>query len=203
MGLRPTQGSENRDRPCFTEKKGLNVRLSRECSLGRVGSNILGSWEFSGIWTAQSGIPFTIPGGCAGNNNSGALIGGDRADVTGQPLNVDQGPKSHWLNSYFNPAAFQCNPAGTFGNSGRNLIAGPGQNNFDLGIFKNIPFKERYNVQFRWEMFNAFNRTWFANPNTTLTSGPAPIGNFGEITSINTSPNSSPRIMQAALKFSW
>ena len=30
MGLRPTQGNENRDRPCFTEKKGLNVRLSRE-----------------------------------------------------------------------------------------------------------------------------------------------------------------------------
>jgi hypothetical protein len=168
-------------------------------SLGPVASKVLGSWEFSGIWTVASGIPFSVGGGCSGSNNSGTLIGADRADLTGQPLNVHQGSKSNWLNSYFNPAAFQCNTAGTFGNSARNLMAGPGQNNFDLGIFKNIPFKERYNVQFRWEMFNAFNRVWFARPSTCLTCGAA--GGFGSIT--GTQLVDSQRIMQLALKFNW
>ena len=77
-------------------------------------------------------------------------------------------------------------------------MAGPGQDNFDLGIFKNIPFKERYNVQFRWEAFNAFNRVWFSGPSTCLTCGVGP-GGFASITSTA----NSPRIMQAALKFSW
>jgi len=167
-------------------------------SLGTLASKVLGSWEFTGIWTAESGTPFSIGGGCNGSNNSGTLIGGDRADLTGQPLDVHQGAKNHWLVSYFNPGAFQCNATGTFGNSGRNIIQGPGQNNFDLGIFKNFPFKERYNVQFRWEMFNAFNRVWFGNPSTCLTCGIGP-GGFGSITS----QANSPRIMQAALKFYW
>lgn len=167
-------------------------KLSR---LGPVGSNILGSWEFTGIWTAESGQPFSIGGGCNGSNNSGTLIGGDLADRTGQSLNTHQGSKNAWLQSYFNPGAFQCNGPGTYGNSGRNIIAGPGQNNFDIGIFKNIPFKERYNVQFRWEMFNAFNRVWFNNPNTCVTCG----SSFSEITG----QRNSPRIMQAAFKFTF
>jgi len=167
-------------------------------SLGAVGSKVLGSWEFSGIWTAQSGTPFSIGGGCNGSNNSGTLIGGDRADLTGQAFDIKQGPKSQWLDAYFNPAAFQCNAVGTFGYSGRNLMAGPGINNFDLGIFKNIPFKERYTVQFRWEMFNAFNRVWFSNPSTCLTCGVGP-GGFASITG----QANQPRIMQVALKFNF
>ncbi|HZO99330.1 MAG TPA: carboxypeptidase regulatory-like domain-containing protein [Terriglobia bacterium] len=164
-------------------------------SLGPVGSRVLGSWEFTGIWTAESGTPFSIGGGCNGSNNSGTLIGGDRADLTGQPFNVHQGSKAQWLQNYFNRAAFQCNAAGTFGNSARNLMAGPGQNNFDLGVFKNFPIKEHYNIQFRWEMFNAFNRVWFSNPNTCVTCGTS----FSQITG----QRNSPRIMQAALKFYW
>lgn len=168
-------------------------------NLGTVPSKILGSWEFTGIWTAESGTPFGIGGGCAGSNESGTLIGADRADLTGKPLDVDQGSKNHWLTSYFNPAAFQCNAPGTFGNSGRNIMFSPGQNNFDLGVFKNFPFKERFRAQFRWEMFNGFNRVWFNPPNTGITSGAPPLGNFGEITG----QRNSPRIMQAALKFYW
>jgi hypothetical protein len=169
-------------------------------NLGVVPSKVLGSWEFTGIWTAESGTPFYIGGGCAGSNESGALIGADRADLTGQPLKVHQGTKSQWIQQYFNPGAFQCNAPGTFGDSGRNIMFSPGQNNFDLGIFKNIPFKEdRYHVQFRWEMFNGFNRVWFNGPNTGITAGAPPLGNFGQITG----QRNSPRIMQAALKFEW
>lgn len=77
-------------------------------------------------------------------------------------------------------------------------MQGPGQNNADLGIFKNISIEERYKVQFRWEMFNAFNRVWFGGPNTCLTCGVGP-GGFGSITGTS----NLPRIMQAGLKFYW
>lgn len=163
---------------------------------------ILGSWELSGIWTAHSGLPFDIRGGF-GNNQSLAGIRYDRADLTGQPFNVHQGSKSHWLQQYFNPAAFATNAPGTFGNSPRNLIEGPGWNNVDLNIAKNFPLTERCKLQFRWEMFNAFNRTEF---NVPINDPSSP--DFGRIVGTAQSEHASqpyglPRIMQAALKLEW
>jgi hypothetical protein len=154
----------------------------------------LGRWEVSGIWTMQSGLPFGIVGG-DGNNNSEALQYGDRADVTGQPYAAHQGGKSHWLNQYFNPAAFTINAPGTFGNSARNILRGPGTNTADIGIDKNWQVHERINLQFRWEMFNAFNRPSFGIPNNDPSSS-----NFGQITTIGVTP---PRVMQGALKLSF
>ncbi len=163
-------------------------------STGRWLSSVAGNWELSGIWTMQSGVPFSIVGG-DGNNNSEALQYGDRADVTGQPYGVHRGGKSQWLNQYFNPAAFTINAPGTFGNAGRNILQGPGTNTADLGLNKNWQIRERYNLQFRWEMFNAFNRPSFGIPNNDPSSS-----NFGQITSIGFTP---PRVMQGALKLSF
>jgi hypothetical protein len=161
---------------------------------GHLLANALGLWQFSGIWTLQSGQPFGIVGG-DGNNNSDALQYGDRADLTGQAYKVHQGGKSHWLNEYFNPGAFQVNAAGTFGDSGRNILQGPGTDTADIGIDKNWQFAERYAIQFRWEMFNAFN-----HPNFGIPSNDPSSGNPGQITSIGPIP---PRVMQGALKFTF
>jgi hypothetical protein len=60
---------------------------------------------------------------------------------------------------------------------------------------KNWTLRERYNIQFRWEMFNAFNRPDFSTPSTDPTSG-----NFGQITSIGSIP---PRVQQGALKVTF
>ncbi len=159
--------------------------------LGRFGSTILGNWEISGIWTFHSGQPFSIMGP-NGSNNSLANIGADRADyVGGQPLDRQQGSKNQWLNEYFNTAAFTANAPGTFGDSPRNVLRNPVFDNVDLAFMKNFPFHERYRLQFRWEMFNAFNRTWFAAPDATVGDL-----NFGRITS----DWNSPRLMQGALK---
>ncbi len=159
--------------------------------LGSIGSLLLGGWEVAGIWTVHSGVPFSVYGG-NGDNNSYSNIGIDRADqVPGASLNQHQGSLNHWLNQYFNTAAFTPNAPGTFGSSAKNLLTGPGFDNIDLLLSKNFQFHERYRVQFRWEMFNALNRTWFSTPDSNL--GDAA---FGQITS----DSNSPRLMQAALK---
>jgi hypothetical protein len=168
----------------------------------------LGSWQLSGIWRFQSGTPFDIQGG-NGDNNSESQVGGDRADFTGQPFDVRQGSKNNWLMQYFNPKAFQQNAPGTFGNTPRNLFAGPGTNLADIGIFKNFSFKERYRVQFRWELFNAFNHPHFGNPDNSptdptfgqivSTSGNIPAGG----TIYNTNGTAPARVMQLALKLYW
>jgi hypothetical protein len=152
-----------------------------------------GNWEIAGIVDFTSGIPFSISGG-SGADNSGALQFGDRADLTGQPIRAHQGSEGQWLNQYFNLAAFKENASGTFGDSARNLLKGPGLAAVNMMFAKNIPFKERYKVQFRWEMFNALNTPVFSTP-TADPSSPA----FGEIVS----SASTPRIMQVALKFYW
>ncbi len=152
-----------------------------------------GSWEISGIWTFESGQPFGIQGG-DGNNNSGALAYGDRADyVPGQPWGVRSGSKAQWLQHYFNPLAFVPNQPGTFGDTGRNFLKGPGMNTSDIALIKNFQFNEqRYNLQFRWEMFNAFNHPNYGLPDSSPTDP-----NFGQITSTGPIP---PRVMQVGLK---
>lgn len=153
----------------------------------------LGSWEMSGIMTLQSGGSFGIAGGYG--DNSRGLQGGDRADVVpGQSFNVRQGSKSHWLNQYFNTAAFTENAGGTFGNSGKNLFQGPPYRNVDLAFAKNWTIVEGYRLQFRWEMFNALNHPSFANPD-----GNVQDGNYGKVTGLA----SQARVMQAALKFTF
>jgi len=163
-------------------------------NLNFVSRTALGGWQVSGIYTMQSGQPFSVSGG-NGNNNSGSLVNADRADVTGQPFLQHQGARSHWLTQYFNPTAFVQNARGTFGDSQRNLLTGPGINTADVGLAKAFLIKERYSLQFRWEMFNAFNRPSFSTP----TANPTSPSN-GEITSIGAIP---PRVMQGALKFTF
>jgi hypothetical protein len=174
-------------------------------SLGRVASGFLGNWELAGSWQLHSGRPLSINGGNnplavggGDDNASYAQVYDDYADkVPGQSFNVHQGGKQHWLNEYFNTAAFTYNAPGTFGNVGRNPVYGPGWNQANLNFSKNFPFRERYNVQFRWEMFNAFNHTVFGTPSTDYNT--AGNGTFGQITSTG----APPRAMEAGLKLSF
>jgi hypothetical protein len=157
-----------------------------------VGRQVIGGWQLSGIWRLQSGAPFGIVPGL-GNNRSLAQIGGDRADyVPGQQLWSGRGSKNQWLNQYFNIAAFQPNRPGSFGDTPRAVFLGPRQDSWDLGIGKNWRWQERYRLQFRWEMFNAFNTPSFSNPRNTITNSLA-----GKILSTGPVP---PRVMQGALK---
>lgn len=166
--------------------------LRRQNALVR---SVLGEWEISAIYTMQSGRPFSVSGG-NGNNNSGALVYGDRADsVPGSILQTHQGSKQQWLKQYFTTAAFRQNAPGTFGNTGRNILKGPGINYSDAALMKNWTMRERYKVQFRWELFNAFNHANFGQPDANPSSG-----TYGRITA--TGPI-KPRVMQAGLKLTF
>ena len=88
---------------------------------------------------------------------------------------------------------------GTFGNSAKTVIRGPGVNNWDIAIFKNFPVRERLRLQFRWELYNCFNHTQFSGLDTTArfdAAGKQVNARFGEFTAAR-----NPRIMQFALRF--
>jgi len=157
--------------------------------------NAVGGWEFTGLFTAQSGPPFTVNGG-NGNNNSFFNVGQDRADaVPGQPYGVRSGGESHWVNQYFNVNAFQQNAFGTPGNVQKYNIQEAPVETLDAAIIKNWSYAERYKLQFRWEMFNALNHPSFGQPD----SNPGD-SNFGQITGSGAVPA---RVMQAGLKLEF
>lgn len=177
---------------------------------------VVGGWELSPIITLQSGTPFSIQGGSSNWWNSHAPIDptqngtnsgcksncpGDRADrVSGVSLKVRQGSRSQWVKQYFNPAAFVPIHDGTFGTSGRNLIQGPPTFNIDSSLMKNWSILEKYQIQFRFELFNAFNHPVMGTPDTWPNDSG---GTFGQINAGSGSAANASRVGQAALKFTF
>jgi hypothetical protein len=149
---------------------------------------LLGNWEVSAVYQAQSGTPFSI------RNNVdyagvGAGSGNQFWNLTGDPSIQGAGFTSSAV--WFNKAAFAAPAAGTFGNSPRNFLRNPGFWNTDAALRKNFPTFEKQLLQFRWEIFNIFN-----HPNWgSATSGPT-SGTFGLVTG-----KSGNRVIQIALKY--
>ena len=78
----------------------------------------------------------------SGRDNSASGLNRDRADLVGNPF-LDTGrSRDALINQYFNIAAFDQNAPGTFGNSGRNIVRGPGESNVDLALVKNFPIRK-------------------------------------------------------------
>jgi hypothetical protein len=85
-------------------------------------------------------------------------------------------------------------PLFTHGNMGRNVLRGPGINNWDFSIQKDFKFRENKSIEFRGEFFNAFNHVQFLSP-TFQDGTQGGDGLFGQITS-----DRAPRIIQFAMK---
>ena len=142
---------------------------------------LLGGWTVSGIYTARSGRPFTV--------TQGSLEGATwLPNLSGDP----QG--SETVDSWFNAAAFQRVPAGTFGNAGRNSLRGPGYMTFDMSVQRRIPTTGRVSVTLRWDVFNLFDRANLGNPNADITGA-----NVGTISTLA----GDPRLMQFALRLAF
>jgi hypothetical protein len=147
----------------------------------------LGSWQLSGAVTLQSGAPFSVN---SGRENS--LVGyGNRADLVGDPSRgARRDPNRDPVMEWFNTGAFAHNAPGTYGNSGRNIVFGPGLANMDISVAKYFNITERWRVQLRGEAFNVANRSNFNDPDSSLASG-----TYGRILSAM-----DPRILQFGLK---
>jgi hypothetical protein len=203
--------------------------IPRPKSLSGVGRWALGGLEFGGIYQASGGVPFTpiIGGDPLGLNNTDPFDFPNRLTSPGCQSLVNPGNPDNYikLNCFALPTAPaslapQCtrfvpgglpNPptpgtcSNLLGNSGRNILIGPGLSNFDMSLLKNNPIKkisESFNAQFRLEVFNIFNRANFKPPtgNNTLFDGSGgSVPGAGLITQTATTS----RQIQFALKLIW
>ena len=181
---------------------------------GKLVQELAGGWEISGITQFWSGTP-CLSGGSPSSDScdlssSGNLGNGGfghiRPDYVGgswhesHSHNVAKGASPMW----FNPAVFAVPQNGTYGNFRRNTIYGPGVDNWNLSLFKNVMISENIRFQLRFEGYNVFNHTQWGSVNQALSSSGAAgttysgsnAGSSGQITSVR-----DPRQMQFGGKF--
>jgi hypothetical protein len=161
---------------------------------------VVGGWQVTGISTFKQGFPLSI---APANNTLGQYGGNRRPDITGD-VHVAHPTIDRW----FNVAAFN-DPADqfSFGNSARYIstLRAPGYQNWDLSIQKYWRFGEIARLQFRAEMYNAFNRANFYAPNQFLGNRTPVPNNPGQFAgSFGTIGNAFPaRDTQFGFKFLW
>jgi hypothetical protein len=123
---------------------------------------LLGGWQFNGIYTLQSGLPFDLNVG-----------GTERPDLIGTP-SVNPGNIVHYINTAaFGPPPATLYPDGSVnfnraGTAGRNILIGPGFSNLDFSLIKNFHISERVNAAFRVQFYNITNTPHFGQPNGQL-----------------------------------
>ena len=175
---------------------------------------LLGGFQVTGVFTAQSGTPLTITQTIAAATPTGSLFAFSDplgTNSTLRPNLIGDPHGSGSLTQWFNTAAFA--PAFTaYGSAGRGIVRAPGINNWDMAIFKNFRFTERMNLQFRAEFFNLLNHPQYGSPGTsaTFTTDPtAPAGSFpSRFIQTNTTfgvitGTRDPRNIQFGLKFNF
>jgi hypothetical protein len=127
--------------------------------------NVLGGWQISGSTFMRSGTPFSIT---RSNDIAGVGDGfAEPVDIVGDPnTNVNhQFSNGSDQNFFFNPAAFANPAAGHFGNSTRNILRQPGDQQWDLALFKNFKTYGSQTLQLRAEIFNFPNHPNLSNGN--------------------------------------
>jgi len=180
---------------------------------------VFGGWKMTGITTFQTGFPFNVTTSSFSSLTCDAFSFYGCPDSPNQlnPVRTNLDPRTSTFtnplagkpqgNYWFDPTAFArvptCtyvagvlqngNVCGAFGNVSRNMMHGPGINNFDFSLQKDTKLGERVNMQLGIEAFNLFNHTNFNNPSGNINST-----NFGRITTAAAS-----RIAQLRAKFSF
>ena len=173
----------------FDLRHRLSLSYSYDLPLGR--GRLRGGWQTFGIWTFQTGRPFTVAllSDLDNSNTGRANLGfgaNDRPNVLRNP-ELSARTQERW----FDTSAFALPPFGSFGNAGRNILTGPGYQSINVSLLKSLTLAERAALQFRIEAFNLLNRTNFDLPDIFFGSP-----TFGRIQSAQ-----SPRRVQFGAKF--
>ncbi len=150
----------------FVTAFNYNLPFGRAQAIGghwnRTVDGLLGGWQVNGILTAQSGLPFSVY--ATSGAGCGCSSGGLRAQLIGNPFPAGF---QQSINQWFDPAAFSDPPPQQYGNSGRNIIAGPGLTDLDFSLFKKFKLDEKRMFQLRAEYFNVLNHPNFLYPTST------------------------------------
>ena len=154
---------------------------------------LFGGWNTSGIHRVRSGYPLTFYNGddvalaadiCGGSEQHPDLISNPERD---------HASRADMINAFFDTGAFRRPQTGTYGSAGRNILSGPAFVTSDLALLKNFVVFGESRLEFRAELFNAFNQVNFTRVRTTMTDP-----NFGRID--QAAPG---RTIQLALKYLW
>ncbi|HUI75900.1 MAG TPA: hypothetical protein VLX32_13205, partial [Candidatus Acidoferrum sp.] len=225
-GLDPTMPNLDRGNSTFDIRHRLSFNYVYEFpwlkdQKGFVG-HTLGGWQWNGLWSFQTGAHFTPY--CASGNACDFNYDGERNDRPDILVGNHYSPtKDQWANGWFytggplngmtawcgggpgscsaSTSFFQTPCMACDGNLGRNTFEGPGQWSTDESLFKNFRLTERFNFQFRFEVFNAFNRANFKLPSSATGANYAnriTSSNFGQ-----SAGTFNPRQIQFGLKLLW
>jgi len=138
---------------------------------------IAGGWQLNTIGTFQTGLPFTP------TMQTNTLNTGTGSQFPNRIASGELPDSQRSIDRWFDAPAFMAPGQYIFGNSGRNILYGPGTRQVDLSLFKSFTITEARRVEFRAEAFNAFNTPQFNNPNSSIGfSGVARITSAGNPT---------------------
>ena len=173
-----------------------NCQLPLDHLFGASNSWIQG-WAVSGITRFSTGFPVTLynygDNSLLGTEPNGVNnYGVDEPQYTSGALDLNHNPRNG--QPFFNTNLFSLQPLGQPGNAKRRFFYGPGIDNYDIALIKNLPVSESKSLQFRFEGFNAFNHAQFYGPASV--NGNINSSTFGQVVSA-----AAPRLMQAAVKF--
>ncbi len=136
---------------------------------GRIGRDvsgwmqpIIGGWRLSGITHLQDGSRFTVTSNGDPNNDG---VSDDRPDRLASGV-LDASERS--IDKWFATQDFADPRPYSFGNSGRNILTGPSYVNWDLSVIKQTKISDGNLIEFRLELFNAFNQVNFDQPSSVL-----------------------------------
>jgi hypothetical protein len=149
----------------------------------------LGDWQLNGVFASFQGRPFSVTAAQGALNAPGNMQTADQVKPSVEKLGgIGTGQP------FFDPTAFAAPTGVRFGTSGRDILRGPGALNLDLGLFRKIPLRERFNLEFRVEAANSMNTPHFNNPNSNISAA-----NFLVVTSAM--PDQ--RQLRLGLRMSW
>jgi len=158
---------------------------------------LVNGWAVAGIARFTSGLPVTLL-----NNNDTSLLGTipnginnngvDTPQWSGASLHINTNPRN--AAAVFDPTQFSLPALGTMGNARRRFFSGPGMENVDATLSRNVLVSENHSLELRVEAFNVFNHTQFFG--AAAVQGNISSGSFGQ--AVNSMP---PRLMQLALRY--
>jgi hypothetical protein len=159
----------------------------------------LGGWQWQGINTLQSGVPYSPT---ISTDRANTSASSQRPDAIAAPITV--GDVNCWFFVAANAAckALMPNQTDTFvlpaqyayGNAGRNILRGDGLIQLDMSLIKTFPVTEKKSFDFRAQVFNLTNTPSFSSPSTNVN-----LSTGGQVTSTR----NQPRLFEFGLKFSF